>query len=95
MLKSGYALVDCMGIDMTSAESQTKTGLYKKLKAALDSGKPLIGDGLIWGSNNNTPLSPVHFFAQQWNAHLIVCTSSIYSINVTDEDAVTVVSLLS
>lgn len=89
---SGYTIIDCKGLDLTSAEEQTRTGIYAQLKTAMIIGKPLIGINCTWGSGK--PLTPIHFFANQYAENLIVCTSSILNINVTSADKITVQNLV-
>ena len=92
-MNGGYVMVDGKGLDLTANESQTINGLFADLKEAIATGKPIFAYNLVWGANNNAPLTPICFFAQKWNDNLIVCTSSILKIDVTNEDAVTVTDL--
>ena len=94
-MNGGYFMVNLKGLDLTSAEEQTITGLYDQMQKAIKSGKPLIGYGAVWGSNSDSPLTPIHFFAQQWNSTMVVGTSSILNITCTNADKVTVTSLVS
>ena len=55
-------------------------------------GKPLIGINCTWGEGK--PLTPIHFFAKEYAENLIVCTSSIFNINVTSADKITVQNLV-
>lgn len=89
----GYCLVDCTGLDLTDSNAQTIIGLFKRMKEAIATGKPLIATGCVWGANSDAPLTPINFFAQEWTSSLIVGTASILNISVTDEDVVTVVDL--
>ena len=94
-MKGGYFMVDCTGIDLTDATQQTKTGLFEDMQKALKSGKPLIAYGMVWGDNSDAPLTPINFFAQQWNSTLIVGTASIKNITVNSSDEVYVTDLVS
>ena len=89
---SGYTIIDCKNLDLTSNEEQTIPGIYAQLKTAMIIGKPLIGANCIWGTGK--PLTPIHFFANQYAENLIVCTSSILNINVTSADKITVQNLV-
>ena len=84
-------MVDATGIDLTKETEQEKSGVYAELQRAMKTGKPLIAYGLIWGTGK--PLTPMHFFANQYTDSLIVCTNSILNINVTSADKVTVQNL--
>ena len=89
----GYYVVDLKGLDLTSDSTQTISGLFADMKKAIASGKPLIAINAVWGVNSDAPLTPIHFFAQQWNANLVVGTASILNISCTNEDVVTVTNL--
>ena len=89
---SGYTIIDCKGLDLTSAEDQPIPGTDSQLRTAMIIGKPLIGINLTWGEGK--PLTPIHFFANQYAENLIVCTSSILNINVTSTDKITVQNLV-
>lgn len=89
---SGYSIIDCKGLDLTSSEEQTIPGTYSQLKSAMIIGKPLIGINCTWGEGK--PLTPIHFFAKEYAENLIVCTSSIFNINVTSADKITVQNLV-
>ena len=92
-MNGGYCLIDCAGLDLTKETTQTIPGLFKRMKAAITTGKPLIAEGCVWGANSNAPLTPIAFFAQEWTSTLIVGTASILNITVTNEDVVTVTNL--
>lgn len=92
-MTSGYTLIDCRGLDLTSQSEQTIPGIYAQLKTAMIIGKPLIGCNCIWGTGK--PLTPIHFYVNQSNESLIVCTFSTLNINVTSSDVITVQNLLS
>ena len=94
-MKGGYTMVDCSGIDLTDATKQEKSGLFTAMQKALKSGKPLVAYGMVWGDNSDAPLTPINFFAQQWNSTLIVGTTSIKNITVNSDDEVYVTDLVS
>ena len=66
-----------------------------QMQKAIKSKKPLIGYNAVWGSNSDSPMTPIHFFAQQWNSTMVVGTASILNITCTSADKVTVSSLVS
>ena len=90
----GYQIIDCGGLDMTDDQEQTITGLFAKAKKACEDGTFVLASNIVWGSNNDAPLTPLPVFLQQWNSDLIVATCSIYSVNITKADKCTVVSLV-
>lgn len=95
MLKGGYFMIDCKGLDLTSDSEQTISGLYAQMQKGLASGKPLMAYNCVWGSNSDSPLTPIHFFAQQWSEGLVVGTASILNITCSSADKVNVTSLVS
>lgn len=92
-MNGGYVMVDGKGLDLTSNESQTITGLFKDLDNAIKTGKPVFGYNCVWGVNNDKPLSPLPIFLQKWNDDLIVGTCSILNVNITSSDVVTIDNL--
>lgn len=93
-MTSGYFMIDCKGLDLTSDSEQTISGLYDQIQKGLKSKKPLIAYNCVWGSNSDSPLSPIHFFVQQWSEGLVVGTASILNITCTSADKVNVTSLV-
>ena len=94
-MKGGYFMIDCKGLDLTDETEQTISGLYAQMQKGLASGKPLMAYNCVWGSNSDSPLSPIHFFAQQWTDGLVVGTASILNITCSSADKVNVTSLVS
>lgn len=90
----GYQIIDCKGLDLTDSNEQTISGLYAKVKKAVDDGEFMLATGCVWGDNSDAPLTPLPFFAQQWSDSMIVCTCSIKNVQITNKDKVTVVSLV-
>lgn len=93
-MNGGYIMIDCRGLDLTSREEQTISGLYNDMVRAIKTGKPLVAYNCVWGSNNDSPMTPIPFFAQNWTDSLVVGTASILNISCTSADKVTVTSLV-
>lgn len=93
-MNGGYVMIDCKGLDLTSNEEQTINGLYNDMVKAIKTGKPLVAYNCVWGSNNDSPMTPIPFFAQNWNSSMVVGTASILNITCTNADKVTVTSLV-
>ena len=92
IMKGGYVLVDCKGLDLTSESTQTITGLYAKVKKAMATGKMIIGENMVWGSDGT--ISPVHVFAiDMGSTYGIYCTASTLQIRVSPADVVTIVNM--
>ena len=93
-MNGGYIMIDCKGLDLTSNEEQTISGLYADMVNAIKTGKPLVAYNCVWGSNSDSPMTPIPFFAQNWTDSLVVGTASILNISCTSADKVTVTSLV-
>ena len=91
-MKGGYVLVDCKGLDLTGESTQTITGLYNKVKAAMGTGKLIIVENMIWGDDGI--ISPVHVFAiDMGSTYGIYCTASTLQIRISPADVVTIVNM--
>ena len=91
-MKAGYVLVDCKGLDLLSESTQTISGLYAKLVAAMKTGKMIIAENMIWGDDGI--ISPVHVFAiDMGSTYGIYCTASTLQIRVSPLDVVTIVNM--
>ena len=87
---NGYISIDCKGLDLLASESQTITGLYANIQAAIESGKPIFATNMVWG--DVSPISPVQIFTVQFDGY-VICTASTLQIIVTTEDGVTINNL--
>ena len=54
MVKGGYALIDCTGLDLS--ELGTVTGLYNQLNAAIKAGKFILLANVVNGDTNFSPI---------------------------------------
>lgn len=90
-MKGGYTLIDCTGLDLTAESTKTISGLYNKVKAAIDTGKMIIVANMIWGSGK--PVTPVPVFAVDFGNDGIYCTVSTRQIQISKLDVVTIVDL--
>lgn len=53
-MNGGYAMVDCTGLNL--GELGTVTGIYKKMKLAIKTGKPIVLSGVVNGEQEFTPM---------------------------------------
>lgn len=91
-MKAGYVLVNCSGLDLLSESTQTISGLYAKLVAAMKTGKMIIAENMIWGDDGI--ITPVHVFAiDMGSTYGIYCTASTLQIRVSPLDVVTIVNM--
>lgn len=92
-MKGGYVLIDCDGLNLLGGSTpQVKAGLYAKVKEAMDYKKEIIACNCVYGSGK--PLTPIGVFALQEDANTIICTASILQVVITDQDSVTIRSLV-
>lgn len=87
-MNGGYFLVDCEGLDLTSAESVTKTGFWKKAVQALAVNKPIVAHNCVYGSGK--PVSPVTCFGWYLSSSSIVIVGATLHIIVGYDDSVIV-----
>lgn len=91
MKKTGYVVVDCTGIDLLSQSSVTVDGIYAKVNAAYETGKPIFAVNCEYGEG--VPITPMQVMClHQGNEYCL--TASILQVWVSDQDAVRIVSLL-
>ena len=90
-LIGGYTMIDCTGIELTTATKQTITGIYNQVVSALKVGKFTLACGLTFGDEICTP-APV-MINNDPNGDEIVCTSSTLQLFVGADDGVRVVNM--
>ena len=82
--QSGYVLVDCTGLDL--GDLGTVTGLYKKTKEAINSGKPIILGGVV---NGDQGFSPVPAFGGIESTTSVFLSFFPVTIHIDSDDDVT------
>lgn len=87
-LKGGYYLLDCESLDLTAAESVTKTGFWNKAKKALAADKPLVAYNCYYGSGKK--VSPVQCFGWYLSDSSIVIVGATLHIIISSDDSVIV-----
>lgn len=92
MVNSGYILFDCGSLNLMSSSEQTKTGIYKRAKAALATGKPVHAINCIMGTGK--PCSPVSVVAWQEDSDTIIATGHVFRVTIEEDDGVTVTNLM-
>lgn len=90
-MSNGYILVDCGGLELNSASSQTISGLYNRAKAALATGKPCYA---VNCKMNSGYCSPVSVAAWQEDANTIIATGHVFRVTIASTDATTVTNLI-
>ena len=77
-------------MNLLASESQTITGLYANIQAAIETGKPIYATNMVWGEVSD--ISPVQIFTVQFDDY-VICTASTLQVIVTTEDGVTINNL--
>lgn len=90
-MKGGYILVDCGGLELNDSSTQSITGLYKRAKAALASGKPAYACNCVM---NDGACSPVSVAAWQEDENTIIATGHVFRVTIESDDDVTVTNLV-
>ena len=91
MNHTGYITVDCGGLELNSASSQTISGIYARAKAAIATGKPAYA---VNCKMNSGVCSPVSVAAWEENSTTIIATGHVFRVTITNQDAVTVTNLV-
>ena len=91
MKKTGYVVVDCSGVNFLSTEKVVHAGMYDRVKAAFDTGKPMFAVGGEYGEG--VPMTPVQLMAIL-EAGVYIMTASILQIRVNSDDQVWMVPLI-
>lgn len=92
MLKGGYAMIDCKGLELTETDPQEIEGVWEIAKKALESGKPIIAYNCVY---NNAPVSPVESFGWAISATEIVIVGATLHIHVKSDNTATVLDVVS
>ena len=92
MIKGGYILIDCTGLDLIKGDTpQTITGIYAKVKSAMQKNKLLLAQNCVW---DDIPTTPIPVLAIQIDSNTIVATANTLQIWITNEDVVTISNLV-
>lgn len=89
-MMNGYVSIDCTGLNLLAEEAQTITGLYDRVREAIDSGKPIYAVNVEWGDVST--ISPIEVFTVDFGTYIIL-TASTLQVIVTNEDVVTINNL--
>lgn len=87
----GYATIDATSLDLSDATSQTVAGLWSRIKAAFDTGKPLIMVGAIYGTGK--PISPMYVSAVCTDTDEVTIRTGNFVIVVSDASAALVTEI--
>ena len=91
MKNSGYIFVDCGGLELNSASTQSITGIYNRAKAALATGKPVYAVNCLM---NDGYCSPISVAAWQEDSTTIIATGHVFRVAIESDDDVTITNLV-
>jgi hypothetical protein len=82
-MKGGYATIDCKGIDLNNLG--TVEGIYEKSKAAIDTGKPLVLNGIV---NNAQKFTDIVAYGGVESSTSVFLSFFPITLHISNEDAV-------
>lgn len=88
---NGYVIVDCSGINLLSDTSIVVDGIYDQCIEAMESSKPIIASNCEYGEG--VKCSPISVMGIKEDTTYIF-TNSILQIRVSNDDTVSIVSLI-
>ena len=85
MMNSGYVMVDCTGLDLS--DPGTVTGLYAKVKGAVESGKPIVLGGLV---NSTQAFTPIVAYGGVESSTSVFLSFFPITLHISSSDVVTI-----
>lgn len=86
-MNGGYFMIDATGVNLSAEEASKVDGLYSKVYTAMDSGKPVMLNNVLNGSDGlYTPI----FVACSLSADVITVHTPHKSFTIANDDTVTV-----
>lgn len=91
-LNGGYTMIDCSGIELTTATKQTVTGIYAQVVKAFKAGKLVLAYNLTFANGKVTPVS-VMINPEPGSTTGYIATASTLQLWIDEDDGVTVVNM--
>ena len=82
-LKGGYAIIDCNGIDLN--DLGTVPGIYEKAKTAIDTGKPLVLNGVV---NNTQKFTAIMSYGGVESSTSVFLSFFPITLHISNQDVV-------
>lgn len=89
MSNGGYVMFDCRGLDLSSAEEQSKPGIYADALKAIALNKPVYAINCNYGGK---PFSPVPVTVHVDNG-TVIASANVLQVFITSADKATVTNL--
>ncbi len=83
-MTNGYTLIDCAGVDL--GDLGTVPGLYKQIKDALSTGKPLILENIV---NSTQGFSPINAYGGSESSTSVFLSFFPITLHISNSDVVT------
>ena len=90
-MNGGYIMIDCTGIEMTSQEKQTITGIFDKISNANNCNKPIYAVNCTWESYTMSPIAIMVNLRPSGN---YIATASTLQLEIDPDDGVTIINML-
>lgn len=91
-MNGGYTMIDCAGIELTTGDKQTITGIYNQVKTAYKADKQVIACNLTFAAGKVTPVS-VMINPEPGSDTGYIATASTLQLWIGADDGVTVVNM--
>ena len=84
-MNGGYIMVDCVGLDL--GDPGTVTGLYNKVKTAVNAGKPVVLHNL---KNGTQKFSPIVAYGGEESSTSVFLSFFPITLHISNLDVVTI-----
>lgn len=90
-MNGGYIMLDCTGLDLIKGQTpQVIPGMFNLTKEAMKTNKPMFCVNANWDGKY---CSPIQVFAIEFDGYIIV-TASTLQVTITEEDSITITSMV-
>ena len=83
-MNGGYVIIDCNGVDLGTLG--TVTGFYEKTKTAVETGKPIVLNNVVNGTQKFTPITA---YGGIESATSVFLSFFPVTLHVSNEDVIT------
>lgn len=90
-MNGGYVMLDYTGLDLIKGQTpQTIDNIFNHTKSAMQTNKPMFCVNANWDGKY---CSPIQIFAIEFDGYIIV-TASTLQVTITNEDVITISSMV-
>ena len=83
-MNGGYVMIDCTGVDL--GDLGAVTGFYKNVKKAVETGKPIVLNNIVNGTQKFTPITA---YGGTESATSVFLSFFPITLHVSNEDVIT------